>query len=375
MRIGLFNVLKKAANMVSIEKSELEDILKQLGLQFSCDSNKGYTRRKHGKGFAYYNENNKHITCENITSRLDKLAIPPSYKEIWYCKTTDGYIQATAQDSTGKKQYFYHEYWRTYRDNNKYRQLATVGNNLPSLRRKMRRDMNKCKNTHDKKYILALMSRLLDKTGIRMGNTKSARENKTFGLTTLKPEHLDIVDSHLVMHYVGKGNMDICREMNDKVLEDFVSDDISENDKAVFTYTDTKGNSHTVHPSCLNNYLKDALGENISAKDLRTWRFSVMFLEESLRQRKLLNNNDSSKTVTLKSVLEKICKKTGNTPAILKESYIHPGLLNIVKEEDWDQLDSDDKIPEINGLLKEERRFAKYLQTRHANTHTSAMNM
>ena len=361
--------------MVSFEKSELEDVLKQLGLEFSCDSNAGYTRKKHGSGFAYYNGEKTHIKCQKIKTRLDKLAIPPSYQDIWYCKTELGYIQATGHDSTGKKQYFYHDKWRTYRDNSKYRQLATVGENLPSLRRKIRRDMDRCEDIHDKDCILALMSRLLDKTGIRMGNTKSAKENKTFGLTTLKPEHLDVIDNHLVMHYVGKGNMDICREMNDKVLEDFVSEDVSKDDKAVFTYTDTKGESHTVHPACLNTYLKQSLGENISAKDLRTWRFSVMFLEESLRQKKLLKKKSDSKNVTLKSVLENICKKTGNTPAILKESYIHPGLLKIVKDQDWDKLINDSKIPDIRGLRKEERRFAAYLESRHANTHTSAMNI
>lgn len=354
--------------MVSYQKDEISDILSRIGLKNLSDRDNGYTRRKHGKGFAYYDHKKEIVRCSNIKERLQSIAIPPSYEDVWYCAYEDGYIQATGHDQNNKKQYFYHEVWENYRESRKFAHMMNVANCLPTLRRHIRNDL---KNKMDNKtFILACMGRLLDITGMRVGNLISSEERNTYGLTTLQKKHIHVLeDNSLELHYIGKGNVEITRKVSDNFLVTLLEDIIEEHESWLFDYTDENGNTHKVSPSMLNTYLKENSNcENLSAKDIRTWRFSVVFLKEALRQYR------SEDKVTLTSVLEIISEITGNTPAILKKSYIHPGLLDIVKNEDWKKIKMDTK-DDVTDLRKHEILFKQYLDTKHAAIHTSAMNI
>ncbi len=354
--------------MVSYQKDEISDILSRIGLTHVSDADKGYSRVKCGKGFAYYDHNKNLVKCLNAKKRLQTMAIPPSYIEVWYCKDEKGYIQATGQDQTKKKQYFYHELWEQFRDNRKFSHMKSVASCLPTLRRHIRDDLKEPQNR--KAFILACMTRLLDQTGMRVGNLVSSKERDTYGLTTLQKKHIHVLDDNsLELHYTGKGNVDITRKVSDRFLASLLEDLIEDHDSWLFDYTDENGETHKVSPSMLNTYLKETTScDDLSAKDLRTWRFSVLFLKEALEQ------HCSQKKVTLTSVLETISEITGNTPAILKNSYIHPGLLEIVKNGDWNRIKTEIE-DEVADLRKHETLFKQYLGSKHAAVHTSAINI
>lgn len=354
--------------MVSYQQDEISDALSRIGLVYVSDTDPGYRRVGRGKGFAYYDNKDKLVKCEKTKNQLNSLAVPPSYSDVWYCKEENGYIRATGYDQTDKKQYFYHEIWEQHRDSRKFRHLADVANCLPSLRRHIRNDLKSPEN--DKSFLLACMARLLDKTGMRVGNMASAAERETYGLTTLQKRHIHIRDDKsLELNYTGKGNVKIQRKLCDSGLTTLLEDIIEEHDSWLFDYTDEKGETHKITPSMLNDYLKTHSScDMLTAKDLRTWRFSVLFLEEALRQHK-----DDVK-VTLTSVLEEISQITGNTPAILKGSYIHPGLLEAVKNENWEKIDLSEG-PQVTELRKHENILKNYLGSRHAALHTSAINI
>ena len=359
---------RRQDSMVSYQKDEINDVLSRIGLKNLTDKDEGYKRIKRGKGFAYYDCKKTLIKCSKIKNRLQSIAIPPSYDDVWYCLHEDGYIQATGHDQNGKKQYFYHEAWETYRESRKFAHMSNVANCLPTLRRKIRDDL---KDKGDNKtFILACMARLLDITGMRVGNLISSKERDTYGLTTLQKKHIHVRDDNsLELHYTGKGNVEITRKVSDNFLVTLLEDIIEEHDIWLFDYTDENGDTYKASPSMLNAYLKEnASCENLTAKDLRTWRFSVIFLKEALKQYR--NENK----VTLTSVLEIISEITGNTPAILKKSYIHPGLLEIVKSEDWRKIKID-VATDVADLRKHEILFKQYLDTRHAAIHTSAINI
>ena len=354
--------------MVSIYKSDKEELTSRMGLTLTDTESDGYKRRKNKNTFTYY-DGTKKIDEDKIIARLNALAVPPSYTDIWYCKQDNGHIQATGQDQTGKKQYFYHAKWRTYQDSFKYRYLAEIADILPSWRRKIRKDL-KQEHSNEKKRLLATMGRLLDRTGMRIGNKASAKENKTFGMTTLRKNHIKQVDEHCcTLSYKGKGDVKIERELHDALLCDILQDIIEHHGQDLFTYEDRSGETHQISASTFNSYLKETTNiDEMSAKDLRTWRFSVLFLET------LCKLKSKGRKITQSAVLETISEITGNTPAILKESYIHPGLLNMAKNNDLSPL-KECMDRKVSGLRKYEAIFKAYLNTRHAATHAAPINI
>ena len=351
--------------MVSLYKNDKQELTSRMGLTLTDTESDGYKRRKNKNTFTYY-DGTKKIDKDKTVARLDALAVPPSYTDIWYCKQDNGHIQAIGQDQTGKKQYFYHEKWRTYQDSLKYRYLSEIADILPSWRRKIRKDL-KQEHSNEKKRLLASMGRLLDHTGMRIGNKTSAKENKTFGMTTLRKNHIKQVDDHYcTLSYKGKGDVKIERKLQDALLCDILQDVIEHHEQELFTYEDQAGEKHQISASTFNSYLKKTTNiDEMSAKDLRKWRFSILFLKT------LCKMKNKGQKITQTAVLDSISEITGNTPAILKESYIHPGLLDMAKEDDLSPLkECMDK--KVSGLRKYEAIFKAYLKTRHAASHVTA---
>ncbi|MGE4314214.1 MAG: DNA topoisomerase IB [Pseudobdellovibrionaceae bacterium] len=356
--------------MTAVKKQDLEKELETLGLHEMPEPEKGYTRKKTSRdNFIYCTHKGKKL-ADKLSQRLQELAIPPSYKNVWYSPDPDSYILATGEDSTGKKQYIYHPAWRKWRDQHKFDNLAHLAENLPALRRHVTRHL---KDRDDSiHFLLATMTKLLDMTGMRVGNPISAKKNGTYGLTTLKSRHIETEANGLYLHYHGKGGVEIKRKISNAKFCELLQDHMESPGKELFTYLCSHDKTRkSVSPEMLNRFIKSCIGAEFSAKDLRTWRFSVLFFEEALRQHKRAAKDEH---IPLKTILEKVAEKTGNTPAILQQSYIHPGLIQIAKEEEWDVLPRlRGKIPK--GLRQSEFLFAKYLKSKHAQAATSAMNI
>lgn len=337
--------------MTIIHYDDLDDnILKEFNLRHINEDDLIISRCKKGKGFCFYDGNGKLIDNEKEKQRLLSLAVPPAYTDVLYAPYKNAHIQAVGCDSSQKKQYFYHEEWSIIRDITKFGSLAAFGKKLPSFRRKITQHL-KDEDT-PKKVIIAAMFRILDQTGIRIGSAKSTKANKTYGLTTLKPNQVEIEDGQIELHYIGKGGVEITQTISDRFITDILEECSELSGQTLFQHE-----GGLITSTHINQTIKNHFGETYSAKDFRTWRFSCLFLDEILKANK-------RGPVVLKNVFEKISKKTGNTPAVLQSSYIHPGLVEIAKTGDFEKLETQNQNKA--GLRKCEAVFLRYLETDHA---------
>ncbi len=331
-------------------------LIARYNLEYVYEEPPGIRRLKRGRGFSYVDKNNKTIKQSDLRKRLEAIAVPPTYKKVWYCPLDNGHLQATGFDSTSKKQYFYHSLWRQIQDAQKFESLYEFGQKLPSFRRKINQQIN-LKNI-DKQTVLATMARLLDKTGMRVGNDKATKKNHTHGLTTLEKKHIDIDENEISLDYIGKGGQEIERFLNDPKISQVIDNCAEISGQRLFKIMNEKGEKEFLNSQDLNRFLKELMDESFSAKDFRTWRFSCYFIEKALSAK-----NTNSPT-TLTAILDTVSEISGNTPSILKSSYIHPGLLEAVKTDDWKLLEKPKKIRA--GLRQSEEIFLNYLNTKHA---------
>jgi DNA topoisomerase-1 len=338
--------------MTIVHYNNLEDeILRQFDLIHIGESDLTITRCKKGKGYCFYDKAGNLIENESEKDRLLKLAVPPAYTDVLYAPYDNAHIQAVGTDSNQKKQYFYHEEWNIIRNIIKFTSLEKFGKKLPSFRRKI---MNRLKNNvNAKETVIAVMFRILDKTGMRVGSVKAAKGNKTYGLTTLTQDHLVIENGHIILSYKGKGGVDITQNIDDYGVVNVLEQCSELDGQNLFQHE-----GEYITSTHINQTIKNHFGEQFSAKDFRTWRFSCMFLNKILK-----HQND--RAIILKDVLEAISERTGNTPAVLQSSYIHPGLIDITKNHDFEKLNVN--LQPKSGLRKAETIFLEYLGSNHAS--------
>ncbi|MEC8012568.1 MAG: DNA topoisomerase IB [Pseudomonadota bacterium] len=335
-------------------ESKLQQGLSQCDLIYVQEEPPGIKRRRCGRGFSYIDKNGVVIRNEAEKARLKAIAVPPTYEDVWYCPLANGHLQATGLDSTSKKQYFYHVSWSELRNLCKYSLMTEFAEKLPSIRRKITEYMKL--ESHDKNTILAVMIRLLDSTGIRVGSTNATEKHQTYGITTLKNQHVSFEDDELWLEYDGKGQVHQEKLISDKKVIALIQECVDIPGQTLFQY-EKHGEYYSLGSSDVNQFIQEHMGSAFSAKDFRTWRFSSLFLQEALRQKEADN-------VSLTSVLEAISKQTGNTTAVLKSSYIHPALLKLVKNKDWLQLNQEPE--EKSGLRKVERILFEFIQSDYA---------
>ena len=329
------------------------ELLESSDLQYVYAHETGITRRKKGKGFCYINPNGETVTDTKTRERLDMIAVPPTYTDVWYCAHANGHLQATGYDSNSKKQYFYHPEWERLRTLTKFSSLENFGEALPSLRNVIARNI---KDTHlDKQTVICAMLRILDRTGMRIGNEHASTLNDTYGLTTLRTKHVDLDQNTLHFHYNGKGGGALDKYMSDAKVAEIVDQCAEIGGQRLFEYEDDKGAPHIIDSADVNMFLKQHMGNEFSAKDFRTWRFSCLFLEMGLKRK----DHDPS----LKDVLEDVANVTGNTPAILQSSYVHPALIRDLKKKNLQGWEI--QTPQKNGLRKFENYFLNFLKSNH----------
>lgn len=289
---------------------------KDTELVFVDDREPGVTRKRGGRGWAYFDAGGARITDRDEIERLNAIALPPAYRDAWFCPQANGHLLATGIDARGRKQYRYHPRFRTVRDCAKFDGLAGFGGALPDLRRRVERDLAQRGLTRAR--AVASVVRLLDAAGIRVGNEAYVEANKSFGATTLRMRHVELKGQVLRLRFRAKSGKVQEARLSDRALARFVRAMQDLPGQHLFQFLDAEGAPCPVGSSDVNAYIHEAMGEDFTAKHFRTWTASVAAFE-------LLAEADPP--APMRDLLDAVSQRLGNTPAIARKSYIHPALL------------------------------------------------
>jgi DNA topoisomerase-1 len=285
------------------------------------DSESCITRKKARHGWAYYDTDGKRITARDEIDRLNAIGLPPAYRDARFCPDPNGHIQAVGWDEKGRKQYRYHAEFRENQEAAKYERCLHFGRALPKLRAKVEEDLRK--RGLNKESAVAAVVRLLDIGHVRVGNETYARENKSYGATTLRKPHARVTGKTLKLQFKAKSGKLCTLTITDSSLSRFVKKMQDLPGQHLFRWVDDAGESHPVTSSDVNAYIKDAMGDEFTAKHFRTWSASVLAFET-------LACGDGK--ISLKTLLGPVTAALNNTPAIARKSYVHPALIQLIKE-------------------------------------------
>jgi DNA topoisomerase I len=309
---------------------ELLREVRAVGLVYVTDAQPGIRRQRSGKGFGYRGADGRSIRDPVELQRIRALAIPPAYFDVWICVNPRGHLQATGRDARGRKQYRYHAHWRQLRDHGKFDRVLAFGATLPKLRRRVRRDLALPGLPREK--VLALIVRLLDDTLIRIGNDSYTRDNHSYGLTTLRSRHVRAERGRLRFAFRGKSGQEREVELSDKRLARIVRRVQQLPGQRLFQYLDDDGQRQPIDSGEVNDYLREACGEDFSAKDFRTWGGTVQAAGVLACTPLPERGGERARRAALAAAVKQIAAVLGNTPAVCRASYIHPQVI-----EGWEE--------------------------------------
>lgn len=312
----------------SEEVSELQEAAEEAGLTYVSDEMPGIRRRRSGTGFSYRDPKGRLIKDERMLKRIRALAIPPAYADVWICPDPNGHIQATGRDARGRKQYRYHPRWREVRDSNKYEHVLDFARGLPALRAKIDEDMSRRGLPREK--VLATVVHLLETTLIRVGNEDYARHNDSYGLTTLRDRHVQVNGGALRFHFNGKSGKTWNLQIRDRRVAKIVRSCQELPGQDLFRYRGEDGELHSVTSADVNDYLRETTGKDVTAKDFRTWAGTVL-TAMALREFEAFETAAKAKK-NMRSAIERVAARLGNTPTICRKCYVHPEILNAYVE-------------------------------------------
>jgi len=303
--------------------AEAMDAAEEAGLRYVSDDRPGYTRKAKGEDFEWLDADGKPIRDEQRLLRIKRLAIPPAWTDVWICPAANGHIQATGRDARCRKQYLYHDRWREVRDENKYDRIISFGKALPKIRRRVAKDLKLPGLPRNK--VLATVVQLLESTFIRIGNEEYARENKSFGLTTMKDRHVEVKGAKLRFRFRGKSGREHEIDVTDRRTAKIISklQDLPGQD--LFQYLDDDGKRCEISSQDVNEYLREITGEDFSAKDFRTWA-GTMLTAVGLNAQEKFETKKQAKS-NINTAIKAVAKILGNTPAICRKCYVHPAVL------------------------------------------------
>jgi DNA topoisomerase-1 len=292
-------------------------------LNYVDDRDPGIRRKEKRGGWRYLDADGETIDDEKTLTRIKALAIPPAWTDVWICPDPKGHIQATGRDAKGRKQYRYHPRWREARDRSKYDKMIDFGRALPKLRARLDEDLSR--RGLPKEKVLAAVVSLLELTLVRIGNDAYAKENNSFGLTTLRKRHVDIGATGAVFEFKGKSGVAHKTGFRDRRLARIVQACEDLPGQRLFQYVDEAGERHQVGSADVNAYIREAIGEEFSAKDFRTWAgalaaaecFDAMPPPTSATQAK----------AQVRECVKRVSQRLGNTPAVCRACYIHPAVI------------------------------------------------
>ncbi|MFL5025593.1 MAG: DNA topoisomerase IB [Microvirga sp.] len=340
------------------------DAAETAGLLYVSDEEPGIRRKKSGKGFTYTKPDGKKVEDKATLERIRSLAIPPAYTDVWICAKANGHIQATGRDAKGRKQYRYHPGFREVRESTKYEHMLEFAKGLPAIRKTINEHMSLRGLPREK--VLATVVHLLENTLIRVGNSDYVRQNKSYGLTTLRDPHVKVEGSALRFQFKGKSGKTWRLQVKDRRVAKIVKacQDLPGQD--LFQYLDENGEQQSITSADVNAYLKEITGSEITAKDFRTWAGTVLAALALAEFEEF--DSDAKAKKNIRAAIEKVSARLGNTPTICRKCYVHPevfasyldgGLLLDIKEEIETELRED-----LSSLKPEEAAVLALLEQR-----------
>jgi DNA topoisomerase-1 len=299
------------------------DAAKAAGLVYVSTEEPGLSRRRAGKGFAYKDSQGRRVTDREALARIRSLAIPPAWRSVWICGDPNGHIQAIGQDERGRKQYRYHPKFREVRDGAKFDHMMVFAEALPALRRRVSTDM--AARGLGRAKVLATVVHLLESTMIGVGNSAYAKENKSYGLTTLLNRHVKVEGEEIRFHFKGKSGKIWRLGVQDRRIARIVKTCQELPGQHLFQYLDEEGHRRAVTSADVNAYLKEISGADITAKDFRTWTGTVL-AAMALKEFEATDSEARAKK-NITQAIERVSTRLGNTPAICRKCYIHPDIV------------------------------------------------
>lgn len=314
--------MAKKVEAVEIISDPVESA-RDAGLRYVTDAKPGITRKKFRNIFRYFDADGKQIKDETVLARIKSLVIPPAWTDVWICPNANGHLQATGRDARGRKQSRYHPRWREVRDETKYERMKLFGGALPEIRARVERDLALPGLPREK--VLATLVRLLETTFIRIGNEEYARENHSYGLTTMRNKHVDVEGSTVRFRFKGKSGKLHNIDLNDRRLARIVKRCQDLPGYELFQYLDDDGETHSIDASDVNEYLREVSGQQFTAKDFRTWAGTVLACA-MLREFESFESQSQAKKNVVEAI-KAVSDRLGNTPAVCRKCYVHPAVL------------------------------------------------
>ncbi len=306
-----------------------------VGLQYVSDQRAGISRQRHKKrGFVYLDVNGDRIQDPVELKRINSLAIPPAYTDVWICPLTNGHLQATGRDAKGRKQYRYHPLWRSVRDQTKFTRMLVFSQALPSLRERLEQDLSLPGLPKEK--VLATVLRLMELTRIRVGNEEYARTNASYGLTTLRDQHVEIRGSKVQFNFRGKSGVEHEIAIADQRLAKIVKRCQDIPGQELFQYRADHGEYQTITSGDVNDYLREITGQDFTAKDFRTWAGTVLAASTLAEMGSFTSATAAKKNIV--QAIKTVAAHLGNRPATCRKYYVHPAILAAYEDETLHQV-------------------------------------
>ena len=352
-----------------LPKRKIKSILKDpaktaeaVNLVYVTDATeRGILRKRKGKSFAYYLEN-KLVKDKAILSRIKSLVIPPAWENVWICALENGHLQATGLDARNRKQYRYHPYWNALRNHTKFYRMLNFGEVLPQIRLRLEKDLAQKELTKTK--VLAAVVSLMERTNIRVGNNLYEKLYGSFGLTTLKDQHVDIQKTSMQFSFKGKKGIYHKIDLKSRRLANIVQQCKDIPGKELFQYYDENGEKQAIDSGMVNEYIKEISGDDFTAKDFRTWSGTVNAFLAFKEIGEAENNIQAKKNIV--AVLDTVAEKLGNTRTVCKKYYVHPQIINLYENNSmhkyFAELDKIEKDDNSSYLTADEKLIMKILK-------------
>jgi DNA topoisomerase-1 len=368
LRYHFFNQGVMEAQLIGLSHREIvqidrdyEKVAKSVKLLYVNDRTPGITRIRKGSGFAYLDAHQRVIKNDQL-ERIKKLAIPPAWTNVWICAAENGHIQATGYDIRKRKQYKYHALWNTVRNETKFHRLYEFGKALPLLRKRLEMDLSKRLLVQDK--VLATVIRLMEFTYIRIGSEDYEKLYGSYGMTTLKDNHVKISGAEIKFSFVGKKSIAHNITLKNKRLARIVRQCRDIPGKELFQYYDENGNRHPIDSGMVNEYIRETMQADFTAKDFRTWAGTINLLR-CFRQIGEPENDSQCKKNILKA-LDEVSHKLGNTRTVCRKYYVHPQLIHLYESNSLSgylkDLPREPSVEKINGMAQDEQVLMRILK-------------
>ncbi|WP_187429677.1 hypothetical protein ROLI_029670 [Roseobacter fucihabitans] len=287
------------------------------GLVYVTDQDPGITRKRRGRGFSYTAPDGTAIARGSERKRIEALAVPPAYEDVWICTNLNGHLQATGRDARRRKQYRYHPDWSAAQSNAKFEELATFGNLLPAIRRRVESDLET--DPGDAEFALAAAVKIIDRAALRVGHPEYTRQNGTYGALTLRRKHLTLDDDYTALRFTAKGGKKVKKLITDRKLQKLLQVVNDLPGATLLTWTDEDGAPHQLSSQALNAYLADAANDtHVTAKSFRTWAGTLAAFSCA-----------EGGNVTIKEMAQAAATRLHNTPTVARNSYIHPAVIEL----------------------------------------------